>query len=58
MLATNDVHYHILKEDSYRIFTASVRSVPSIAGYRLHPNAERYLNLKRDALVRQYLRNW
>ena len=58
MLATNDVHYHIPKRRQLQDILTCIREKCTIynAGYRLHPNAERYLKSSPEMLrlFRQY----
>jgi len=58
MLATNDVHYHIPKRRQLQDIITCIREKCTIynAGYRLHPNAERYLKHEQEMLrlFRQY----
>ena len=58
MLATNDVHYHIPKRRQLQDILTCIREKCTIynAGYRLHPNAERYLKPEAEMLrlFRQY----
>jgi DNA polymerase III, alpha subunit len=52
MLATNDVHYHIPKRRQLQDILTCIREKCTIynAGYRLHPNAERYLKSSPEML--------
>ena len=45
MVATNDVHYHVPERRQLQDIVTCIREKCTIhnAGYRLHPNAERYL---------------
>ena len=58
MVATNDVHYHNPSRRELQDVLTCVREKCTIhnAGYRLHPNAERYLKTKEEMirLFRQY----
>ena len=58
MLATNDVHYHHPERRELQDVVTCVREKCTIhnAGFRLHPNAERYLKQKDEMgrLFRQY----
>jgi len=58
MLATNDVHYHEPKRRQLQDILTCIREKCTIynAGYRLHPNAERYLKTEQEMhrLFRQY----
>ncbi|HEU5163926.1 MAG TPA: error-prone DNA polymerase, partial [Chitinophagaceae bacterium] len=58
MVATNDVHYHTLRRRELQDIITCVREKCTIynAGYRLHPNAERYLKPMDEMLrlFRQY----
>lgn len=58
MLATNDVHYHHPERRELQDVVTCVREKCTIhnAGFRLHPNAERYLKQKNEMLrlFRQY----
>ena len=58
MLATNDVHYHMPKRRQLQDILTCIREKCTIynAGYRLHPNAERYLKPSSEMLrlFRQY----
>jgi error-prone DNA polymerase len=58
MVATNDVHYHHFKRRELQDVMTCVREKCTIhnAGFRLHPNAERYLkpNDEMLRLFRQY----
>lgn len=58
MVATNDVHYHNLQRRELQDIVTCVREKCTIhtAGFRLHPNAERYLkpNEEMIRLFRQY----
>jgi error-prone DNA polymerase len=58
MLATNDVHYHIPARRQLQDILTCIREKCTIynAGYRLHPNAERYLKSSPEMLrlFRQY----
>jgi error-prone DNA polymerase len=58
MLATNDVHYHEPKRRQLQDILTCIREKCTIynAGYRLHPNAERYLKPGQEMLrlFRQY----
>src|SRR5436190_5063875 len=52
MLATNDVHYHEPNRRQLQDILTCIREKCTIynAGYRLHPNAERYLKSKEEML--------
>jgi error-prone DNA polymerase len=52
LLATNDVHYHIPKRRQLQDILTCIREKCTIynAGYRLHPNAERYLKPESEML--------
>lgn len=58
MVATNDVHYHDFNRRELQDIVTCVREKCTIhsAGFRLHPNAERYLKPKEEMyrLFRQY----
>jgi len=58
MIATNDVHYHIPKRRQLQDILTCIREKCTIynVGYRLHPNAERYLKPEQEMLrlFRQY----
>ena len=58
LIATNDVHYHIPKRRQLQDILTCIREKCTIynAGYRLHPNAERYLKPEQEMLrlFRQY----
>ena len=58
MVATNDVHYHEPARRQLQDIVTCIREKCTIhtAGYRLHPNAERYLKTKEEMLrlFRQY----
>jgi error-prone DNA polymerase len=58
LIATNDVHYHIPKRRQLQDILTCIREKCTIynAGYRLHPNAERYLKPETEMLrlFRQY----
>ncbi|MBD1424016.1 error-prone DNA polymerase [Sphingobacterium arenae] len=58
MVALNDVHYHIPHRRELQDVLTCIREKCTIqtAGYRLHPNAERYLKQpdEMDRLFRQY----
>ena len=58
LVATNDVHYHIPKRRQLQDVLTCIREKCTIynAGYRLHPNAERYLKQEEEMLrlFRQY----
>jgi error-prone DNA polymerase len=58
MVATNDVHYHHYSRRELQDVVTCVREKCNIhnAGFRLHPNAERYLKPvdEMDRLFRQY----
>ncbi len=58
MVATNDVHYHDFNRRELQDIVTCVREKCTIhtAGFRLHPNAERYLKPKDEMhrLFRQY----
>ncbi len=58
MIATNDVHYHDHERRQLQDILTCIREKCTIhnAGYRLHPNAERYLKPidEMDRLFRQY----
>jgi error-prone DNA polymerase len=58
LVATNDVHYHIPKRRQLQDILTCIREKCTIynAGYRLHPNAERYLKDEQEMLrlFRQY----
>ena len=58
LLATNDVHYHIPARRQLQDILTCIREKCTIynAGYRLHPNAERYLKPQHEMLrlFRQY----
>ena len=58
LLATNDVHYHIPARRQLQDILTCIREKCTIynAGYRLHPNAERYLKPSSEMLrlFRQY----
>jgi error-prone DNA polymerase len=58
MVATNDVHYHHYYRRELQDIVTCVREKCTIhnAGFRLHPNAERYLKPKEEMhrLFRQY----
>ena len=58
MVATNDVHYHHPERRELQDVVTCVREKCTIqnAGFRLHPNAERYLKTKDEMgrLFRQY----
>jgi error-prone DNA polymerase len=58
MVATNDVHYHNAARRELQDVVTCVREKCTIhnAGFRLHPNAERYLKPKEEMirLFRQY----
>ena len=58
LLATNDVHYHIPARRQLQDILTCIREKCMIynAGYRLHPNAERYLKPSSEMLrlFRQY----
>src|SRR5436190_4620682 len=58
MLATNDVHYHIPVRRQLQDILTCIREKCTIynAGYRMHPNAERYLKSSPEMLrlFRQY----
>ncbi len=58
MVATNDVHYHIPERRELQDVVTCVREKCTIhnAGFRLHPNAERYLKPRSEMerLFRQY----
>jgi len=58
LVATNDVHYHIPKRRQLQDILTCIREKCTIynAGYRLHPNAERYLKPSSEMLrlFRQY----
>jgi len=58
MVALNDVHYHIPQRRELQDVLTCIREKCTIqtAGYRLHPNAERYLKppTEMDRLFRQY----
>lgn len=55
LVATNDVHYHIAERRQLQDVVTCVREKCTInnAGYRLHPNAERYLKTQ-DEMVRLF----
>ncbi|HTH57767.1 MAG TPA: error-prone DNA polymerase [Cyclobacteriaceae bacterium] len=55
MVATNDVHYHNLSRRELQDVVTCVREKCTIhtAGFRLHPNAERYLK-PRDEMLRLF----
>ncbi len=57
MVATNDVHYHHPSRRELQDVVTCVREKCTIynAGFRLHPNAERYLKTK-DEMVRLFNR--
>ncbi|MCA6394898.1 MAG: PHP domain-containing protein, partial [Cytophagales bacterium] len=50
MVATNDVHYHVVERRELQDAVTCVREKCTIhtAGFRLHPNAERYLKTKEE----------
>jgi len=52
LVATNDVHYHALSRRQLQDIVTCVREKCTIynAGYRLHPNAERYLKPAEEML--------
>ena len=58
LIATNDVHYHIPARRQLQDVLTCIREKCTIynAGYRLHPNAERYLKPEEEMLrlFRQY----
>src|SRR3546814_3900689 len=58
MVALNDVHYHIPQRRELQDVLTCIREKCTIqtAGYRLHPNAERYLKPpeEMERLFRQY----
>jgi len=58
LVATNDVHYHTAKRRQLQDVLTCIREKCTIhtAGFRLHPNAERYLKAKEEMLrlFRQY----
>lgn len=58
LVATNDVHYHDFKRRELQDIVTCVREKCTIhnAGYKLHPNAERYLKSPAEMLrlFRQY----
>lgn len=56
MVATNDVHYHDVKRRELQDVVTCIREKCTIhnAGFRLHPNAERYLKSK-DEMRRLFL---
>jgi len=58
LLATNDVHYHMPARRQLQDILTCIREKCTIynAGYRLHPNAERYLKPEQEMLrlFRQY----
>jgi error-prone DNA polymerase len=58
MVATNDVHYHCHDRRELQDIVTCVREKCTIynAGYKLHPNAERYLKEEKEMLrlFRQY----
>lgn len=58
LVATNDVHYHTLQRRELQDILTCVREKCTIqtAGYKLHPNAERYLKPidEMQRLFRQY----
>ncbi|NCI48792.1 DNA polymerase III subunit alpha [Sediminibacterium roseum] len=58
MVATNDVHYHSHERRELQDIVTCVREKCTIynAGYKLHPNAERYLKEEKEMerLFRQY----
>jgi len=58
MVATNDVHYHHPSRRELQDIVTCIREKCTIytAGFRLHPNAERYLKPEREMLrlFRQY----
>jgi len=58
MVATNDIHYHDFNRRELQDIVTCVREKCTIhtAGFRLHPNAERYLKPKDEMhrLFRQY----
>jgi error-prone DNA polymerase len=58
MVATNDVHYHTINRRELQDVITCIREKCTInnAGYRLHPNAERYLKPVEEMLrlFRQY----
>ncbi len=58
MVATNDVHYHSHERRELQDIVTCVREKCTIynAGYKLHPNAERYLKDEKEMLrlFRQY----
>lgn len=55
MVATNDVHYHVPERRQLQDIVTCIREKCSIynAGFRLHPNAERYLK-REDEMVRLF----
>ncbi len=58
MVALNDVHYHVPERRELQDVLTCIREKCTVqaAGYRLHPNAERYLKPKdeMERLFRQY----
>jgi len=52
MVATNDVHYHDLSRRELQDIITCIREKCTIynAGFRLHPNAERYLKPEKEML--------
>ena len=53
MVATNDVHYHEPARRQLQDIVTCIREKCTIynAGFRLHPNAERYLNQKKKCFA-------
>jgi error-prone DNA polymerase len=58
MVATNDIHYHHPSRRELQDIVTCIREKCTIynAGFRLHPNAERYLKPEKEMLrlFRQY----